>query len=153
MGWNYYHYRTRNGAEIDLILEGAFGISPIEIKHGLKTDKSKSTFFRKFIKDNFIRLSLSPTCFIEFKLSDSKCALFQAKQFKTFCGTIYYCGAAQPDKKLRSFQKINESVGHWFGIFRSIYWCFFRPFKVPQENEALFPAAPGVCHIPYLCFP
>lgn len=29
-----YYYRTHSGAEIDLILEGAFGILPIEIKYG-----------------------------------------------------------------------------------------------------------------------
>jgi predicted AAA+ superfamily ATPase len=51
-GWEYYYYRTRNGAEIDLILDGNFGILPIEIKYGLKTDKSKITSLRKFIKDN-----------------------------------------------------------------------------------------------------
>lgn len=51
-GWEYYYYRTRNGAEIDLILDGDFGILPIEIKYGLKTDKSKITSLRKFIKDN-----------------------------------------------------------------------------------------------------
>ncbi len=29
-----YYYRTHSGAEIDLVLEGNFGILPIEIKHG-----------------------------------------------------------------------------------------------------------------------
>lgn len=51
-GWEYYYYRTRNGAEIDLILDGDFGILPIEIKYGFKTDKSKVTSLRKFITDN-----------------------------------------------------------------------------------------------------
>ena len=32
--WHYYYFRTKNGAEIDLILEGPFGILPIEIKLG-----------------------------------------------------------------------------------------------------------------------
>jgi uncharacterized protein len=32
--WEPYYYRTRNGAEIDLILRGPFGVLPIEIKHG-----------------------------------------------------------------------------------------------------------------------
>jgi len=31
---NYRYYRTRGGAEIDLILEGQFGVLPIEIKLG-----------------------------------------------------------------------------------------------------------------------
>ena len=38
--WHASYYRTRNGAEIDLILEGAFGCLPIEIKFG-KSVKSK----------------------------------------------------------------------------------------------------------------
>lgn len=32
--WNPYYYRTRNGAEIDLLLDGPFGLLPIEIKYG-----------------------------------------------------------------------------------------------------------------------
>jgi len=32
--WHYYYFRTKNGAEIDLILEGPFGILPVEIKLG-----------------------------------------------------------------------------------------------------------------------
>jgi len=31
---NAYYYRTYAGAEIDLILEGNFGLLPIEIKYG-----------------------------------------------------------------------------------------------------------------------
>ena len=31
--FDYYYYRTANGAEIDLILEGKFGVIPIEIKY------------------------------------------------------------------------------------------------------------------------
>lgn len=44
-----YYYRTRDGAEIDLILHGNFGILPIEIKLG-------STVLRRQLKtlDNFI---------------------------------------------------------------------------------------------------
>lgn len=34
--WAPYYYRTRGGAEIDLILEGPFGVLPIEIKYGTK---------------------------------------------------------------------------------------------------------------------
>ncbi len=53
-GWNYSYYRTRNGAEVDLILEGPFGILPVEIKYGLRTDKKKLISLEKFIKDNNI---------------------------------------------------------------------------------------------------
>jgi predicted AAA+ superfamily ATPase len=51
-GWNYYYYRTRNGAEVDLVIDGAFGVLPIEIKFGLKTDRGKLTSLRKFVNDN-----------------------------------------------------------------------------------------------------
>jgi hypothetical protein len=51
-GWDYYYYRTKNGAEIDLVLEGDFGILPIEIKYGLKTTRDQLTSLIKFIRDN-----------------------------------------------------------------------------------------------------
>ena len=51
-GWDYYYYRTRNGAEVDLILEGDFGVLPIEIKYGIKADKKRLTSLIKFVKDN-----------------------------------------------------------------------------------------------------
>ena len=35
--WDYYYYRTKNGIEIDLILDGKFGTLPIEIKSGSST--------------------------------------------------------------------------------------------------------------------
>ena len=41
--WDYYYYRTKNGAEIDLILEGSFGLLPIEIKFGQKTTLKQFT--------------------------------------------------------------------------------------------------------------
>jgi predicted AAA+ superfamily ATPase len=31
--FDYYHYRTSAGAEVDLVLEGEFGLLPIEIKY------------------------------------------------------------------------------------------------------------------------
>ena len=49
--WNYYYYRTRNGAEIDLILEGSFGLLPIEIKFGSSTTMKQLTSLNKFIKE------------------------------------------------------------------------------------------------------
>jgi predicted AAA+ superfamily ATPase len=57
-GWEYHYYRTRNGAEIDLIIDGDFGILPIEIKFGLKTDKSRLTSIRKFVMDNNLPLGI-----------------------------------------------------------------------------------------------
>ena len=44
-----YYYRTKNGAEIDLILEGDFGILPIEIKQGTRVRIDKLTALKDFI--------------------------------------------------------------------------------------------------------
>jgi predicted AAA+ superfamily ATPase len=57
-GWDYYYYRTKNGAEIDLILEGDFGVLPIEIKYGLKTTRDQLTSLKKFINDNNVPLGM-----------------------------------------------------------------------------------------------
>lgn len=51
-----YYLRTHNGTEIDLLLEGDFGIIPIEIKLGAKTDARKIEALIRFVKD--ARLSL-----------------------------------------------------------------------------------------------
>lgn len=48
--YNYYYYRTGNGAEVDLVLEGDFGIIPVEIKYksGIKkNDLHSISEFRK----------------------------------------------------------------------------------------------------------
>ncbi len=57
-GWEYYYYRTKSGAEVDLILEGDFGILPIEIKYGIKTDKTQLTSLKRFITDNDLALGM-----------------------------------------------------------------------------------------------
>ena len=56
--WEYYYYRTRNGSEVDLILEGLFGLLPIEIKFGTHTTLKQLTSLRKFIKDNDLKLGI-----------------------------------------------------------------------------------------------
>lgn len=48
--WDYHYYRTRNGAEIDLILEGEFGLLPIEIKLGMKTNQRKLASLKRFME-------------------------------------------------------------------------------------------------------
>ncbi len=48
---DYYHYRTSNGAEVDLILEGKFGLIPIEIKYGQRISLKLLKGIRDFIKD------------------------------------------------------------------------------------------------------
>ncbi len=50
--WDYYYYRTRNGAEVDLILEGSFGVLPIEIKFAVSTQLKQLRSLDKFIQDN-----------------------------------------------------------------------------------------------------
>lgn len=49
--WQPYYYRTRNGAEIDLILQGDFGILPIEIKYGVVTVRKQLIALESFIKE------------------------------------------------------------------------------------------------------
>ncbi|MBT4287750.1 MAG: ATP-binding protein [Deltaproteobacteria bacterium] len=46
----FYYYRTRNGAEIDLILEGDFGTLPIEIKWGSTVKQRQLLSLKAFIK-------------------------------------------------------------------------------------------------------
>ena len=56
--WNYSYYRTRNGAEIDLILQGPFGILPIEIKFGTRVKMQQIQTLKKFVKDNELPLGI-----------------------------------------------------------------------------------------------
>jgi predicted AAA+ superfamily ATPase len=53
-----YYYRTSNGAEIDLILEGNFGLLPIEIKLGTRIDHRSLTALKDFISDNKLQLGI-----------------------------------------------------------------------------------------------
>ena len=48
-GCDCYHFRTRNGAEVDLVLEGSFGLLPIEIKFGRRTGLKQLEGLRRFI--------------------------------------------------------------------------------------------------------
>ena len=50
--FDYYYYRTRGGVEIDLVLEGTFGVLPVEIKLGTTTTLKQLSSLRKFIKDH-----------------------------------------------------------------------------------------------------
>ena len=49
--WNYSYYRTRNGAEIDLLLEGDFGLLPIEIKFSSSVGNRSLIALKQFIKE------------------------------------------------------------------------------------------------------
>ncbi len=46
-----YYYRTKRGAEVDLILEGGFGVLPIEIKLGASTDPRDLHGLISFVED------------------------------------------------------------------------------------------------------
>ena len=48
--WSYSYYRTRNGAEIDLLLEGG-GLLPIEIKFSSSIENRSLMALKQFIKE------------------------------------------------------------------------------------------------------
>jgi predicted AAA+ superfamily ATPase len=56
--WSPCYYRTRGGAEIDLILEGPFGCLPIEIKHGANVTKRQLTSLEQFVIDQQLPFGL-----------------------------------------------------------------------------------------------
>jgi predicted AAA+ superfamily ATPase len=58
VNWNYYYFRTRNGAEIDLILEGQFGTLPIEIKFGSMVKKRQIQTLKNFVYQNNLPLGV-----------------------------------------------------------------------------------------------
>lgn len=47
-----YYYRTKNQAEIDLILEGSFGLIPVEIKSGTVCPSRSLTALKSFVKEH-----------------------------------------------------------------------------------------------------
>ena len=56
--WTPYYYRTRSGVEIDLILEGPFGLLPIEIKYGTKVTTQQLRSLEEFIIANQLPFGL-----------------------------------------------------------------------------------------------
>ncbi len=58
IGFDAYHYRTGGGAEVDLILEGAFGLIAVEIKLGQRVRAQELRGFREFVADHRCRLGL-----------------------------------------------------------------------------------------------
>ncbi len=56
--YNFNFYRTRSGAEVDLIINGFFGILPIEIKYGTSISNNKLKSLNKFIQDNDLPFGL-----------------------------------------------------------------------------------------------
>jgi predicted AAA+ superfamily ATPase len=55
---DFYYYRTRGGAEIDLILEGPFGTLPIEIKYGTKVLPQHLKSLEEFVIANQLPFGL-----------------------------------------------------------------------------------------------
>ncbi|MEA2115842.1 MAG: ATP-binding protein [Thermodesulfobacteriota bacterium] len=53
-----YYYRTSAGAEVDLVLEGEFGLLPIEIKYTQTVKKRDLKAIKDFIKERNCRLGL-----------------------------------------------------------------------------------------------
>jgi len=56
--FDYYYYRTSAGAEVDLILEGDFGLIPIEIKHTQTVDLRDLRALKDFIKERRCRMGV-----------------------------------------------------------------------------------------------
>lgn len=50
-GIDFYYYRTRDKSEVDLIVEGMFGVLPIEVKLGHKLHKRSLTGLKNFMSD------------------------------------------------------------------------------------------------------
>jgi hypothetical protein len=50
--WQAAYYRTRSGVEVDLVLEGPFGLLPIEIKYGSNTPVKQLASLKRFIDEN-----------------------------------------------------------------------------------------------------
>ena len=58
VNWNYYYFRTRNGAEIDMIIEGPFGTLPIEIKFGSMIQQRHILTLKNFVHKNNLPLGI-----------------------------------------------------------------------------------------------
>ncbi|MFC1822554.1 ATP-binding protein [Thermodesulfobacteriota bacterium] len=57
-GFDCYYYRTGGGAEVDLILEGDFGLIPIEIKYSQAVTAKQLRGLKGFIKEQNCRLGI-----------------------------------------------------------------------------------------------
>jgi hypothetical protein len=53
-----YYYRTGAGAEVDLVLEGAFGLLPIEIKHSQSIGRYDIRALKAFVEERNCRFGL-----------------------------------------------------------------------------------------------
>jgi hypothetical protein len=58
VNWSHYFFRTRNGAEIDLILDGPFETLPIEIKFGSMIQQRQIQTLKNFVYKNNLHLGI-----------------------------------------------------------------------------------------------
>jgi len=58
IGFDAYHYRTGGGAEVDLVIEGTFGLVAVEIKLGQRVRAQELRGFREFIADQHCRFGI-----------------------------------------------------------------------------------------------
>jgi len=56
--FDYYFYRTAAGAEVDLVLEGDFGLVGVEIRHGQSIDARDLRSLREFVRQRRCRFGL-----------------------------------------------------------------------------------------------
>ncbi len=56
--WKVHYFRTRGGAEIDLIIDGPFGVLPIEVKYGSTVKRSSLKSLTAFVKDNKLPMGM-----------------------------------------------------------------------------------------------
>jgi len=56
--WEPSSYRTKNGAEIDLLLDGPFGLLPIEIKYGTSVRLKQLTALTQFVEEHNLPLGM-----------------------------------------------------------------------------------------------
>ena len=56
--WSYFYFRTKNGAEIDMILEGSFGILPVEVKFGSTVKLRQLKALKAFVYNNDLPLGI-----------------------------------------------------------------------------------------------
>lgn len=58
VGFDAYHYRTGGGAEVDLVLEGTFGLVAVEIKLGQRVRARELLGFREFVAGHRCRFGI-----------------------------------------------------------------------------------------------
>jgi len=69
-----YHYRVSGGAEVDLVLEGSFGLIAVEIKLGQRVRLQSLRGLRDFVKDHDCRFGLVLSNEEQARMIDNKIA-------------------------------------------------------------------------------